>query len=401
MDVSPGSATTQNHTAAMLLPLLFGSLLGEVAFAQNASLPDSAQVIDQKSLAVLETVDPPSVQNLSSVFLPPGITSQDASSKPFHVYDEAFLELLGSNVSLTLIASSAKDPLFHEAVVWYPPTDEVFFVQNAGAKDAGTGLNKSSIIQKISLAQAEAVAQGLNSSVDVIVVNSTPTVINPNGATNYQGQIVYTGEGQGDDIAPALFLMNPLEPYNTTQLVNNYYGRQLNSLNDVAINPLFPNAIYFTDSLYGALQDFRPWPTTTIPPMVYRFDPSTGAIRVVAADLNKPNGLTFSPDGSVAYVTDTGALEGFYGVNASLPATIYSYNVTAAGNFANRQTFAYVSPWRACIEPDGVLLGKIWVGSTVANFRFTGKGRMVIAAETKLYYVNGWGVEGGDPQDQY
>jgi gluconolactonase len=136
MDVSPGSATTQNHTAVMLLPLLFGSLLGEVAFAQNASLPDSAQVIDQKSLAVLETVDPPSVQNLSSVsenfprstggrilnphqvFLPPGITSQDASSKPFHVYDEAFLELLGSNVSLTLIASSAKDPVFHEAVVW-------------------------------------------------------------------------------------------------------------------------------------------------------------------------------------------------------------------------------------------------------------------------------------------
>jgi gluconolactonase len=205
------------------------------------------------------------------------------------------------------------------------------------------------------------------------------------------------------------------------ELVNNYHGRQLNSLNDVAINPLFPNAIYFTDSLYGALQDFRPWPTTTIPPMVYRFDPSTGAIRVVAADLNKPNGLTFSPDGSVAYVTDTGALEGFYGVNASLPATIYSYNVTAAGNFANRQTFAYVSPLVPdgihcdekgnvyagtgdgvhVLSPDGVLLGKIWVGSTVANFRFTGKGRLVIAAETKLYYVNGWGVEGGDPQNQY
>jgi hypothetical protein len=55
-------------------------------------------------------------------------------------------------------------------------------------------LNKSSIIQKISLAQAEAVAQGLNSSVDVIVVNSTPTVINPNGMP-----LLAPPHGQGQD----------------------------------------------------------------------------------------------------------------------------------------------------------------------------------------------------------
>ena len=36
------------------------------------------------------------------------------------------------------------------------------------------------------------------------------------GATNYQGNILFTGEGQGDNVAPALFLMNPVEPYNTT-----------------------------------------------------------------------------------------------------------------------------------------------------------------------------------------
>jgi gluconolactonase len=36
------------------------------------------------------------------------------------------------------------------------------------------------------------------------------------GATNFRGQIIFTGEGQGADIPPTLYLMNPRQPYNTT-----------------------------------------------------------------------------------------------------------------------------------------------------------------------------------------
>lgn len=36
------------------------------------------------------------------------------------------------------------------------------------------------------------------------------------GGTNYKGNIVFAGEGQGDDITSALYLMNPNAPYNTT-----------------------------------------------------------------------------------------------------------------------------------------------------------------------------------------
>lgn len=59
----------------------------------------------------------------------------------------------------------------------------MFFVQNAGAVEAGTGLNKSSVVQKISLAQAEAVRAGSHndSEVTVHVVPSNPQIINPNG----------------------------------------------------------------------------------------------------------------------------------------------------------------------------------------------------------------------------
>lgn len=61
--------------------------------------------------------------------------------------------------------------------------DEVFFVQNAGAKDAGTGLKKSAIIEKISLAQAAAVSDKTDAVglVNITTVPSSPTVLNPNG----------------------------------------------------------------------------------------------------------------------------------------------------------------------------------------------------------------------------
>lgn len=69
----------------------------------------------------------------------------------------------------------------------YPPTDEVFFVQNAGAPAAGTGLNKSSIVQKISLADAEALRNGSlgAEAVTVHTVPSNPQVINPNGTEKH------------------------------------------------------------------------------------------------------------------------------------------------------------------------------------------------------------------------
>jgi gluconolactonase len=71
-------------------------------------------------------------------------------------------------------------------LIRYPPTDEVFFVQNAGAEAAGTGLNKSNVILKISLDQAAAVSNERNASgrVDVVAVNATPPVINSNGGNS-------------------------------------------------------------------------------------------------------------------------------------------------------------------------------------------------------------------------
>jgi gluconolactonase len=35
----------------------------------------------------------------------------------------------------------------------------------------------------------------------------------------------------------------------------------------------------------------------------------------------------------------------------------------------------------------GKLIGKIYTGTTAANFQFTGKGRMIITGQTKLFYA--------------
>lgn len=70
-------------------------------------------------------------------------------------------------------------------------------------------------------------------------------------------------------------------------IVNNFFGRQFNSLNDVSVNPRNKD-IYFTDTLYGYLQDFRPVPG--LRNQVYRLNPATGAVTVVADGFTLPNG---------------------------------------------------------------------------------------------------------------
>ncbi|RSL74531.1 hypothetical protein CEP53_000125 [Fusarium sp. AF-6] len=393
-------------TLAILGPIGLGLFHHVEAKAAVRPLPDAAQVIDQKSFLVLDNIPAPKEFIATKEFTWPGVTQKSLSERPFHIYDPEFYDIIGSDPSLTLLSTSDKDPIFHEAVVWFPPTDEVFFVQNAGDPDAGTGLNKSSVIQKISLAEAEALRNGSHeaSEIKITIVDSKPQVINPNGGTNYKGQIIFAGEGQGDKIPSALYLMNPEKPYNTTTLVNNFFGRQFNSLNDVSINPRNGD-IYFTDTQYGYWQHFRPEPG--LQNQVYRLNTETGAVSVVADGFVSPNGLTFSPDGSYAYVTDTGLSQGLFGQNYTRPASIYRFDVQEDGTWEYRKTFAYASSrlpdgihcdskgnvYAGCGDgvhvwnPSGKLIGKIFTGINAANFQFAGDGRMIIMGRTKLFYA--------------
>jgi gluconolactonase len=146
-----------------------------------------------------------------------------------------------------------------------------------------------------------------------------------NGGTGpLKGSLLLSTSGRGL-LPPSLVLVNPHPPYNATVLLDNYYGRQFNSLNDVKVHPgsgkIFVvdvgcvscnySALYHMVLIYvyaccwmysyGYANHFRPIPL--MPNQVYRFDQDTGSVRVIADGFNRCNGLAFTGDGKTAYVS--------------------------------------------------------------------------------------------------
>ncbi|KAF5392812.1 hypothetical protein D9757_000942 [Collybiopsis confluens] len=330
------------------------------------------------------------------------------SSAPFfQVFEDEFLDIIGPNPSLNIISSDPSFAFAHEAPVWMPDTDEVFFASNAGGALGRSDINRNNQVFKMSLREvAEAMGSAGETLQNVNVthyrIDLPETVQMTNGGTGlYKGQIILMNEGRGHRPS-TIALMNPYPPYNVSVILDNFYGRHFNSLNDVKVHK--SGSIFFTDVPYGYYHHFRPSPQ--LPNQVYSFDPRTGAIGVVADQVNKPNGLTFSKDYQTAYIADTGSLMAQFGIDRTLPASIQQYDVDPKSLiFKNQRVFAYVDSgasdginvdefgnvYGACFDginvwnPSGRLIGKFFLGTTSANFVFAGKGRLVILAETEIY----------------
>lgn len=164
-----------------------------------------------------------------------------------------------------------------------------------------------------------------------------------------------------------------------------------NSPNDVVVKS--DRTIWFTDPSYGWLQGFRPRPL--LRDGVRRYDPWTGEVTMVAKSLDKPNGLCFSPDESVLYVTDSGA--GHH---------IKAFDVLDDGSLAGERVLAEFEPLHPdgikvdsegrvyasfpggvrILDPDGARIGEIELPGAV-NFCFGGPGRdlLFITADTAVY----------------
>lgn len=189
-----------------------------------------------------------------------------------------------------------------------------------------------------------------------------------------------------------------------TVLADEWDGKRLNSPNDVVVRS--DGSVWFTDPPYGILSDYEGHKAA--PELggcyVFRLDPATGSIDVVADDLVKPNGLAFSTDETVLYVSDTGVSHDPDG-----PHHIRAYEVRDARELTPSRVLAEVSPgapdgfrvdtedylWTSagdgvhCLSPDGVLLGRIRVPETVSNCTFGGpkRNRLFITATSSLYAI--------------
>lgn len=189
-----------------------------------------------------------------------------------------------------------------------------------------------------------------------------------------------------------------------TTLASHFDGKRLNSPNDVVVKS--DGSIWFTDPTYGIDSDYEGDAADGEigASNVYRVDPATGAVEAVATDFVKPNGLAFSPDERILYVSDTGVSHVENG-----PRHIRALDVTADGKLENSRVFAtstsglfdgfrldvHGNMWTSagdgvhCYTPDGDLIGKILTGEVVANVEFGGikRNRLYICATTTLQAV--------------
>lgn len=188
-------------------------------------------------------------------------------------------------------------------------------------------------------------------------------------------------------------------------LVDRYQGKRLNSPNDVVVKS--DGTIWFTDPSYGILSDDEGVKTESEIGAchVYRYDPSTGELDIVADDFEKPNGLAFSPDESLLYISDTG-----FSHLPDGPRHIRVFDVVEGRRLANGRIFADVRPGASdgfridvrgnvftssqdsiqVYAPDGSRLGKILVPEIIANCTFGGpdRRRLFITASTSLYAID-------------
>src|SRR5260370_9725820 len=75
------------------------------------------------------------------------------------------------------------------------------------------------------------------------------------------------------------------------------------------------------------------------PAVVYRLDPKTREATVVATDMDKPNGICFSPDEKKLYIVDTGTPR-----HPGDPHEIRVYDVVDGVRLKNGRLFADMAP---------------------------------------------------------
>lgn len=189
------------------------------------------------------------------------------------------------------------------------------------------------------------------------------------------------------------------------RVVDRYQGKRLNSPNDVVVKR--DGTIWFTDPPYGILSDAEGHkaPAEQRANHVFRFDPQTQELKAMTDWLDEPNGLAFSPDERLLYVSDTSA--------ALRPAGQGKHHIVVfdviGDQLANPRGFAEIAPglpdgfridthgWLytssldavQIYHPDGTFLAKLPIPEKVGNLTFGGPlgDQLYVVASTSLYRI--------------
>ena len=200
-----------------------------------------------------------------------------------------------------------------------------------------------------------------------------------------------------------------------TVVADQYEGQRLNSPNDVVCKS--DGSLWFTDPPFGILGFYEGQVAKPqLPTNVYRWDPMTKQLSVVVSDIDRPNGLAFSPDESKLYIVEAGVA----------PRVIRVFDVANGTELKNGSVLVPAEPegtpdglrvdvdgnlwvgWGmgkegldgvSIFNPQGKLIGRIDLPERCANLCFGGRhrNRLFMCGSTSLYslYVNTQGVAGG------
>jgi len=182
-------------------------------------------------------------------------------------------------------------------------------------------------------------------------------------------------------------------------LATHYQGRELNSPNDIVVRT--DGGIYFTDPNSGRIAKYGVARAQELEFQgVYRLDPHTSELTLLANDFSKPNGLCFSLDESVLFINDTNRQH------------IRAFNVIPDGSIDNGRTWAETSGDQPGVadgmkidsagnlyccgsggihvfDPDGTRLGIIAMPEVAANFAWGGDDLtdLYVTATHSLYRI--------------
>jgi gluconolactonase len=270
---------------------------------------------------------------------------QDGSSH-FEAHHAAFASVVGEAPRLELVAETDA----HEGPVYVSEEDALYFT-TLPRRNGVASRDPEVAIKRLRLDGHRFPVNGDREA----VVRADANVAN-GMALDGAGGLLVCEQGTSSEHA-RISRFDPATGKVTT-VVEAWAGLCLNSPNDVVVKS--DGTIWFTDPSYGYLQGFRPPPL--VGDYVYRYDPASERLTVVADDFDKPNGLAFSPDESVLYVGDSGANQELGSFHVGRPHHIRAFDVVDGAHLANGRLFAVTAPG----FPDGVKVdaaGRVYASS--------------------------------------
>ena len=197
-----------------------------------------------------------------------------------------------------------------------------------------------------------------------------------------------------------------------TVLAAAFEGTRLTGPNDVVVAS--DGSIWFSDNGAGIRGNYLGEKAKQeMPFRVYKLDPASGKLSIAVGDMERPNGLCFSPDEKRLYVVDTPGgrktthvydIEGGKAVNGRVffdgtPGYADGIRCDTEGNVWCGFSGGPGQDGVAVFASDGTLIGRILLPERCANLCFGGRkrNRLFMTASQSVYalYVEAQGVPGG------